>query len=646
MGTNPRRALTRPPRPGAFIIALAILTLLPPGKGHAQDPDPPPPDTIPPAADTLPVEVDVTPGDLPVRTEAGPEDSVPAARFPSFPEGPASGWAGGSRVWEREEILASTAVTLTDFLEQVVGALPIRFGLLTGPEAAAVLGMGGGRMEVLLDGFPLDPLGTSSLDLGGIELISIERIRVDRTADVLRIELETAAPRLNRPYTRIEAGTGEFGTELFRGIILAPGTGLGPLSAGGQRLETQGWQEPGDRTALWAKWSLVRERGALQIEYRRSNLTRDEAAELPGESRRADVILRGRAEPAQGLSVEGFAGRSSAELPPWAYPDPADDLDGGVEGEETEEAEDGASPFVPSLESVRWGGRAGFRRAGVWVLAGFRMQDNPDLPRTQVDAVLGGAPMDYLQAEARLSRQGWREAGSGNSIALRAAATPVPWLRLVGEFGDGRRGVPFSRDSTAVVRLTERTGHRFGAEVEWRRLRVGGAGIGLETDSVAGFGLGFDRGPALYRGGKVAGWEISGSVPLPLDPFSLEGSLITWQSGNTWVYLPVRSWRAALLYDHRPLASGNLHVVGRLEMRQRGSTLLPGDPVLAEEDPTAETEVFGPLEILDFHLQIRILDVRAFLRWENMLNSEGQELFGRPVPPQRILYGVRWQFWN
>jgi hypothetical protein len=50
---------------------------------------------------------------------------------------------------------------------------------------------------------------------------------------------------------------------------------------------------------------------------------------------------------------------------------------------------------------------------------------------------------------------------------------------------------------------------------------------------------------------------------------------------------------------------------------------------------------------LDFQLQIRILELRMFLRYEDLLHSgDVFDIPGRTIPGPRLYYGVRWQFWN
>jgi hypothetical protein len=98
--------------------------------------------------------------------------------------------------------------------------------------------------------------------------------------------------------------------------------------------------------------------------------------------------------------------------------------------------------------------------------------------------------------------------------------------------------------------------------------------------------------------------------------------------------------RGALELHALPLASGNLELFGRLEVVRRGALLGPppasGEPGV---DMPARTLVNG-------YLQIRIIDVRIFIRSEDMAGQIVQDLPGLDIQGPRLLYGVKWNFWN
>ncbi|NIQ52520.1 MAG: hypothetical protein GWN71_03425, partial [Gammaproteobacteria bacterium] len=200
-------------------------------------------------------------------------------------------------------------------------------------------------------------------------------------------------------------------------------------------------------------------------------------------------------------------------------------------------------------------------------------------------------------------------------------------------------GVPFLKDSADAAVLTDRASIRVGGEIEHGGLRLGAARIELSADSVPAFDLPFDRGAGLYPGGELLGWEITGRIPLLRGPLALEGWYVRWTGASPWIYLPEENWRAALVYSHSPLPSGNLEILARLESRHRSAMT-----VAAPGGATAEVPAFTSF---DAYLQIRVLSVRAFVRWDNLRLSPGiQDFPERAFPRQRVFYGVKWEFWN
>ena len=105
-----------------------------------------------------------------------------------------------------------------------------------------------------------------------------------------------------------------------------------------------------------------------------------------------------------------------------------------------------------------------------------------------------------------------------------------------------------------------------------------------------------------------------------------------------WLYLPAEQWRAALTYHHSPLASGNLELFARFEHVYRGGMRVPGPDALAYSNRHRATNL---------ELTIRILTVRAFLRWENLFHRlDLSDIPPYRLPGQHLLWGVKWIFWN
>ena len=93
---------------------------------------------------------------------AAPE---PPPRFGALYAEPRARVARTEFVWRRDDLRRELAVTLADLLEQVPGTQALRAGLFQQPEAASAFGLTQGRLEIVVDGFALDPLTTSTFEL-------------------------------------------------------------------------------------------------------------------------------------------------------------------------------------------------------------------------------------------------------------------------------------------------------------------------------------------------------------------------------------------------------------------------------------------------------------------------------------------------
>ena len=49
---------------------------------------------------------------------------------------------------------------------------------------------------------------------------------------------------------------------------------------------------------------------------------------------------------------------------------------------------------------------------------------------------------------------------------------------------------------------------------------------------------------------------------------------------------------------------------------------------------------------MNIYIEIRVIDVRVFGRFEDLAGQNIEDLPGLVVRGPRILYGVKWNFWN
>lgn len=591
------------------VVAVFILLALQ-APAWAQDPVPP--------RDTTRVPADTT-RELPDSTPSAPviQDSIrpiPVLARPFF--APPLRLADGVWEWDQQALLLEANTSLADLLERVPGILTVRTGLLIQPEAAAAFGGTANRLEVILDGFVLDPLAEASIDIGKIELANIERLRVERRIGLIRIHIETLAPKDNRTYSRVEAGVSEPEANMFRGVLLAPKLFLGPFGVAIDRMDTDGFgrNEPGDQFAGWLKWSFIRGQSGLQVEYRRMSTDRDDVIPWPAEHSRADLIARLRLNIRAGMVAELFGGRSTFEA------DTADPA----------EAED----TLPKIneESVQYGGRLSISTPFFWARGALRFRDHEAMPSMQLDGAAGVRISETASVSGEVTQADWRSAGSALWYSVSGQVRPFAALRLFGEYTGGERGAAFLFRDRAF--LNEFSGWRAGGEVNWRAFSVGAAALRAESDSSTGFGLPFDSAATSFGSFSADGFEVSGSVALPfIRGLSATGHVTNWYKGFRGWYLPQRLYRAGLQLHSSPLPSGNLELYGRIEAVHRGEMATPADTIAADNT-------------IDAYVQIRIIDVRLFGRFEDILGNNAVEVPGRQLLGPRLFYGVKWTFWN
>jgi len=643
---SPRRATSRVAAFGSFL--LLATALLGPADAYGQDPPrrppiPPPdtaarPDTLlrrdPAAAepqDSAAAVADSAALAAPAAPDTTPIPQLPRLRAEATRDGEHGVWT-----WDQTELLATGALTLTDLLERIPGVTGVRYGYVGLPETVASLG-GAGNIELVLDGYVVDPLGTTALDLSRIELAELGFVRVERRLGGLRVEVESLSPRHNVPYSRIEAGTGYYGTNLLRGLFLTPRFLGGSVGLGVERLASEAFGEPAENFSGWAKWTLTGSKLGLQVEYRRGSISRqgEEFGEFEG--RRDDVVFRTRAALAPGLAAEAYVGRSTA-----------DDAFQGL-----------ADTAIVREAGTQAGLRAAYHGGALRAATSLRARSERGLPALDGEVEAGTTLGRFLTLDGAVRLTDWRDGQRAASQMVRAQLGPFFGIRPVAEWFSGKTGTPWLADSAGVPILTERSGYRAGLEAAYGRLSFSAAGMVLEADAVPDPAVAFGQPARLFPGGRVEGLEVAASVPTPWKILAVEGAYSLWRGGETWIHLPEQTGRVGLALHAVPLPSGNLELIARLEARHRGAMPVPGfvptdgggagsgdgagedepapPPLILEMAPAATT--------LDFYFQLRIKDVRAFLRWENLTNRPGLwDVPGRELPGQRLFYGVKWHF--
>lgn len=613
-------------------VAALLGSLLLAGSAVAQEPP------VRPPRDTLARPDTLAPDTALADSLQQAADTVPPPRFSAILAPPPPSVAGNVFYWDRDALLREAALTIGDLLEHVPGITVLRAGLFQQPEAAGAFGQTRGRVEVVLDGFVLDPLTTSTLDLATIELAQLAELRVERRLDLTRIHLTTLEPQHASPYSRIEAGTGEPSGSVLRGLFTAPRFFGGPLALAIDRVDGKGSQgaEPADAFGGWVKWGWFPSPDrAVQVEYQLTRLRRTAGVPWVAEQSRKDLVLRARNRFTAGLSAELFAGRSSVLRP---RPDTAD------------------ADSTSDLQRDHWqyGARATLRQSGAWVDAELRFRNSDALASRQLDVGGGVALASLLNVGGNVTSSAWTGGVSAFAWDVRGEVGPFSGLSAFAELAGGKRGAPLWGDSAGISTLEThaldtRSGTRAGINLRRFGIDATAAAIRLDPDSAAPFGLPFDSAFGRSIAEPAQGLEVYGRVPIWPRGFSITGNFNYWDKVGGLLYLPLRSWRVALELHTEPLASRNLEILGRIEHQRREAmaernpeSLNPGDP----QNPPNPYVTMPIRDLVNGYLQIRVIDVRAFIHYYDLLGAGREDFPGRVAGGPRILYGVKWQLFN
>jgi hypothetical protein len=238
----------------------------------------------------------------------------------------------------------------------------------------------------------------------------------------------------------------------------------------------------------------------------------------------------------------------------------------------------------------------------------------------------------------------WGDAGNAFSFDLRGQTGSLAGIYAFAEVAGGERGAPSAFfESVDSAFVGERSGMRAGLGIERWGAKASAAIVKEKSDSVQTFGLPFDRTDQHFGNSDLTGWEAVWSVPIWLKEIRAVGNYTNWMDGTFSIYTPAQQWRAGIELHWLPLKTNSLEIFGWMELRHRSDMLAP---VLPEDSTVWELTTVEGDDVINGYLQIRILDVRLFIRGENLTNRPVEELPGRRVQTPRYLYGIKWTFWN
>ena len=245
------------------LLALVYITSFGAWEAHAQDT----PDTLQVIRDSLLVDS----LEAMLASDSATADTI-YYNLPSFEGRVPDGWETGVWSWDRSAIMASSANTLAELVSEVPGLIVLLGGDYGTPAAISAFGSGGGGVRILRDGFELFPVDGGVTDLARVGLGGIERVRLERSLGELLVEMWSHEFDDGRPYSLIEAGTGELETNLFRGSYADPTALGGSLGLALERVDTQGpgRKESGNRVGSWIRYQVHKgDDAGLAVDFRR-----------------------------------------------------------------------------------------------------------------------------------------------------------------------------------------------------------------------------------------------------------------------------------------------------------------------------------------------------------------------------------------
>jgi hypothetical protein len=163
----------------------------------------------------------------------------------------------------------------------------------------------------------------------------------------------------------------------------------------------------------------------------------------------------------------------------------------------------------------------------------------------------------------------------------------------------------------------------------------------------------FDRYLTVAGAVDLTSWE--GGLDVPVFPTSFlirDGAPIRvrgfWrvQSGAADAgapYLPENLGRGEV-YFHDRFFTGNLEVRLAVGLESRGTMMAPD--LAAATTPTSDLVPIDSRTSWDFDLDVRVLRVLVYWRYDNMAGTPAQDLVNLPFPVRRSVFGVRWEFLN
>lgn len=546
---------------------------------------------------------------------------TPAAEMPVLAD-IGDGWR-----WNREQLFASSALTLGDLLEGVPGVTIFRAGWIASPQVGAMMG-DFNRVRVFYDGIELDaldPRNGGMLDLSFVQLWQLEEVRVERGASEVRVHLRSWRVRSTTANTRVDFSTGDLETNLYRGYFgrrLAHGEAI-QLGAFQFSTRDNRGQAEADGLSLFGRMGWAKGRFSTDASFLRT--ARDRSIQLRDETRDGLDLPRLNGRFAEAYARAAFADTS---LGIWAQVTAASQS----HRQNNLAFKDSTAVIplkpIPSELSIS---RAQYVAAGGWGRGPLNASLTVRMRRFD--------GLSYVSPSARASYESARLAVAAfgeqqderklRQLEVSGRVLPLSWLAVSGAVSQYTPTVAGTAPSSLAYR------GELGLRLQRAWLSAGLlsrdtarliAPILFDTGFVAS-AVGPTDGVFVAMRGRV--WKDVG----------VDISATKW--GSAGVFRPQYQTWSQLYVNTGWLSkfpSGNFNVKAAVTHEYRTAAIFP----LLGTDQLSSSQ----FRTLNFLLEIRLLTATLSYQFRNLLNEQYSQVPGFQMHRPVQVYGVRWQFFN
>ncbi len=532
--------------------------------------------------------------------------------------------------WNREQIFASGAMTLTDLLASVPGVTIMTTGFLLAPQVAAYYG-DPGRLRLFLDGVELDQLNPRNggvHDLAMIPLWSLEDVRAERAAGELRVHMRVWRVDRVTANTRTDVVTGTENLNLYRGFYGKRfDNGVALQLAGQQQSSISNGGMDGDALGGFARLGWARGNWSVDATWLHQGINRNSGDRFINTTPQLNTIPSYNGS--EGVAYLRVAWRDPEADGPWAQfiaatlseakKDSSSSLTSALAGGS---AKDSTDTLVARPEYVL---AAGITKWGVRLSSTNRIRS--------INNKMNFAPgvrAEYDSKLLTLSAFAERGADSLTRTDLLGRFAPLSWLNIGGSVS---RAAPTGNGAGATTMDT-----RLEVALQWRGRWLTGGLVTRNAEFLA---------PPI---------ELDTTLRAVLAPpangiiFSFRGPLLFGVNADldaiNWsvigAYRPqtqarARLWFASSFLHRFPRDNFHLLASGTFDYFSTFYAPLGTNPV-GQTSPGAG--IFSTL------LEIRISTAVIFWQYRNPVGAIYSTYPGYVMPRLTNIYGMRWQFWN